>query len=141
MNRRNLLTVLCGAAASLAVTSQKQDWIIVAHAGENLNLRAYSEGALRTMAATAKGRMIGQRPMDASLQCGLEDLRGIVSDARFEDGTVFIKVKWFTQHPVPIGKRIVPWGSGNVSGGVVDEYSLASFNVEEFSAFQEASAV
>lgn len=138
--RRLAIAALVGGAFGL-IKGLPDEWIKVAHKGVNLNERSYSPEALATMEKAAKGIIVALAGDFEPPQ--LDELLGIVSEAKLEDGFVSVKVKWFSRLPIPVGKHLCPWGVGTLDANniVLSDYKLESMRVHTESAFQNSSVI
>lgn len=155
MNRRNFFktsaaSVAC-ASLSIAATNRQAKtwdrWIVVAHTGWNANGHSYAPGALQKMADSARGRMVVETGVDAPT---MNDLLGVVEQARFDGENVSIRVLWFTGTTVdntgpmfisPRGQALprVRESHPGYYDIQADDYTLERFDLAESSAFALAT--
>ena len=152
MTRRTLFAL--PAAALAATTFKKQSspritgWLTIAHGAWNKNNRAYSDAALRAMAAQCRGALVGHAKDHDGLS--LDEIQGVAVESRiFSGDTVQVRVRWLSEADIPAGKLLSPWGVGTCTphpdqpafGTVKEDYRLEHLQVDGYSTFERAMRI
>lgn len=139
MQRREFIATI---GAVTVVKPAQQEWIRIADSRKNVNGRIYTPELLEAIARAAKERhswVVIPDPDIVSIP--LDNILGVVSDARVDQGYLEIQVKWFSGKR-PIGAFITPCGMTNKQPDPqIQKYRFQYFEAYMHSAFDCATAV
>ena len=142
-NRRTIIKTAIASVAcaimppSAAGSAGVNEWILVADGKVNAHGRIYSEESLRTMDKSARGAKITTNPPEGTDELG--KLLGAVTESQFQNGAVFVKVRWFGDY-IHSG-FIAPWGNGKVIEGEVQNYVFEQMVAGNYSSFPNATRI